>query len=70
VIAGGVAVVLDQAGAIVGKAAFEPHRLLPGERMPFRTEYSTELKPGHYWVLASFQYEEKVITSSVDFTVP
>jgi hypothetical protein len=70
VIADGIAAVLDQAGAIVGKATFEPQRLLPGERLPFRTEYPSELKAGHYRVLASFQYQEKVITSTSDFTVP
>jgi hypothetical protein len=70
VVADGVAAVLDQAGAIVGKATFEQQRLLPGERLPFKTEYSAELKSGQYRVLASFQYEEKVITSTSDFTVP
>jgi hypothetical protein len=70
VIADGIAAVLDQAGAIVGKATFEPQRLLPGERLPFHTEYPAELKTGHYRVLASFQYQEKVITSTSDFTVP
>jgi hypothetical protein len=69
-VANGIAAVLNQAGDIVGKATFEPQRLLPGERLPFKAEYSTELKTGHYRVLASFQYEEKVITSSSDFTVP
>lgn len=70
VVADGVAAVLDQAGAVVGKAAFEQQRLLPGERLPFRAEYSAELKTGHYRLVASFQYEERVITSSIDFTVP
>jgi hypothetical protein len=70
VVVGGVAAVLDEAGAIVGKTSFEPQRLLPGERLPFRTEYSAELKAGDYRVLASFQYEAKVITNSLNFTVP
>lgn len=70
VVADGVAAVLNQSGAIVGKALFEAQRLLPGERLPFHTEYSAELKPGHYRVLASFQYDEKVITNSTDFIVP
>lgn len=70
VVTDGVAAVLDEAGAIVGKAAFEQQRLLPGERLPFRAEYSAELKTGRYRVVASFQYEAKVITNSSDFTVP
>ena len=45
-------------------------RLLPGERVTFRAEYPAELKAGRYRALASFQYEEKVITNSRDFTVP
>jgi hypothetical protein len=70
VVADGVAAVLDEAGAIVGKTSFEQQRLLPGERLPFRAEYSAELKAGRYRVLASFQYEAKVITNSIDFAVP
>ena len=70
VVSDGVAAVVDQAGAIVGKASFEPQRLLPGERLPFHAEYSAELKPGRYRVLASFQYGKKVITNSADFMVP
>ena len=70
VVVDGVAAVLDHAGAMVGKAAFEPQRLLPGERLPFVTEYSAELKTGSYRVLASFQYGGKVVTSSNDYTVP
>ena len=58
---------LDQ-GDIVFTLAGE--RLLPGEQLPFRAEYSAELKAGRYRVLASFQYEAGVITSSIDFAVP
>jgi hypothetical protein len=60
---------LSETGTLVGKASFEEQRLLPGERLPFRAEYPAELKSGHYRVFASFQYEEKVITNSKDFTV-
>ena len=70
VIAGGVAALLNETGTLVGKASFEEQRLLPGERLPFRAEYPTELKPGHYRVFASFRYEQKVITNSLSFTVP
>lgn len=70
VIAGGIAALLNETGTLVGKASFEEKRLLPGERLPFRAEYPAELKTGRYRVYASFQYEEKVITNSRDFTVP
>lgn len=69
IVASGVAAVLNETGTLVGKASFEEQRLLPGERLPFRAEYPAELKGGHYRVFASFQYEEKVITNSKDFTV-
>jgi hypothetical protein len=69
IVAGGVAAVLNETGTLVGKGSFEEQRLLPGERLPFRAEYPAELKSGHYRVFASFQYEEKVITNSRDFTV-
>jgi hypothetical protein len=70
VIAGGIAALLDQAGTLVGKASFEEQRLLPGERLPFRAEYPTELKSGRYRVFASSHYEKKVITNSRGFAVP
>jgi hypothetical protein len=70
VIAGGIAALLNESGALVGKASFAEQRLLPGERLPFRAEYPAELRAGRYRVFASFQYEDKVITNSSDFTVP
>jgi hypothetical protein len=70
VLAGGIAAVLDEGGTLVGKASFDEQRLLPGERVTFRAEYPAELKAGRYRALASFQYEEKVMTNSRDFTVP
>lgn len=70
VIAGGVAAVMSETGTLVGKASFEEQRLLPGERLLFRTEYPQELKPGNYRVFASFQYGDKIVTNSTDFTVP
>ena len=70
VIAGGVAALLNETGTLVGKALFEEQRLLPGEQLAFRTEYPGELKTGRYRVFASFRYEGRVITNSMDFTVP
>jgi hypothetical protein len=70
VIAGGIAALLNETGTLVGKTSFEEQRLLPGEQLTFRAEYPSELKTGRYHVFASFQYEDKVITNSRDFTVP
>jgi hypothetical protein len=58
----GVVVVLNQQGNFVGKTSFSPHRLLPGERMAFRTEYPGELTAGRYRVLTTFEYSGKTVT--------
>jgi hypothetical protein len=70
VIAGGLAAVLNDAGAIVGKASFEQQRLLPGESLPFTTQYPAKLENGPYRIMASFQYAGKVTTTSGSFSVP
>jgi hypothetical protein len=65
----GAAAVLNSAGALVGKATFDPQRLLPGERLEFSAEYPGELPPGNYRALCSFQFEGKTITSEAAFEV-
>ncbi|MGA3327593.1 MAG: hypothetical protein ABSF45_24295 [Terriglobia bacterium] len=65
----GAAAILNEAGALVGKVVIQSQRLLPGEKLLFKVEYSTQLDPGHYKVLVAFQYEGKTLTSSQDFTV-
>lgn len=69
-IAHGMAAVLNETGTLVGKTPFEEKRLLPGEQLPFEVVYPAELKSGHYRVLASFQYEKKVLSTSATFVVP
>jgi hypothetical protein len=66
----GAAAVLNSAGALVGKATFDPQRLLPGERLEFSAEYPGELPPGNYRALCSFQFEGKTVTSEAAFEVP
>jgi archaellum component FlaG (FlaF/FlaG flagellin family) len=65
----GVAAILDAGGKLVGKVQIPGQRLLPGERLEFKAEYPTQLDPGHYRVLASYQYEGKTKTDSAEFTV-
>jgi hypothetical protein len=65
----GAAAVLTAAGTLVGKTTIPSQRLLPGERLSFKTSYPTQLDPGHYRALLSFQYEGKNLTSSEDFIV-
>jgi len=69
VIPKGVAAILNDQNHLVGKAAFGSQRLLPGEKLVYRAEYSDQLKPGNYHVLCTFQYEEKTETLSADFAV-
>lgn len=70
VVSKGVAVILDASGTIVGKAPFEPRRLLPGERVTVRTEYPGELPAGRYRVLSTFDYEGKALTRTSELVVP
>lgn len=65
----GVAAILNQAGQLVGKSIFPQQRLLPGERLVFRSEYTDTLKPGHYRVLCTYTYAGQVLNSQADFTV-
>jgi hypothetical protein len=66
----GAAAVLNSGGALIGKAIFDPQRLLPGERLEFSAEYPGELPPGNYRALCSFQFEGKTQTTETAFEVP
>lgn len=66
----GVAVILDAAGAVVGKAAFEQRRLLPGERTTARAEYAGELPSGSYQAVATFDVDGRAVTRSAALVVP
>jgi hypothetical protein len=70
VVASGAMAILNNAGALVGKVAVEPHRLMPGERLAMTADYPTLLSPGRYRAVLSFEYEKKVLTSAVDVVVP
>jgi hypothetical protein len=65
----GVAVILDQAGRIAGKSAFEPRRTLPGEYATLRTEYAGELPKGSYRVMLTFEFQGRVLTRTADLIV-
>jgi len=62
--------ILDEAGRRVSNAVFEPRRLLPGERLSFTAANPSQLKPGRYRVVSSFEYEGKVITTTGEFSLP
>ena len=65
----GAAAVLNSNGALVGKAIFNPQRLLPGERLEFSAEYPGELAAGNYRALCSFQFEGKTQTTEAAFEI-
>jgi hypothetical protein len=66
----GAVAILDESGRLVSKAVFDPKRLLPGERLLFTAPNPSQLKPGHYRAVSSFEYEGKVITATGEFSVP
>jgi hypothetical protein len=69
VIPEGVVALLSEAGKLVGKVPFNAQRLLPGERLPFAAEYAGQLHAGKYRAVASFQFEDKTISNTADFTI-
>ncbi|HEX8170942.1 MAG TPA: hypothetical protein VF824_10425 [Thermoanaerobaculia bacterium] len=68
-VARGMLAVIDAHGALAGKAALAPRRLLPGERAELATEYAGELAPGHYRLLVTYDYEGHALTQSSEIDV-
>jgi hypothetical protein len=69
-VATGALVILNEKGKRIAKVSIEPHRLLPGERTVLPVMVPTALSAGRYRVLASFEYDEKVLTNVGEFTIP
>jgi hypothetical protein len=69
VIPEGVVALLSDSGKLVGKAPFAAHRLLPGERLEFAAEYGAQLPSGRYRAVTSFQFEDKTLSKTADFTI-
>lgn len=53
VVPAGVAMIVDAQGRPLGKVAFEPRRLLPGEAQLFVADYAGDIPPGTYRVVAT-----------------
>lgn len=66
----GAAAILDESGRRVAKITFDSPRLLPGELLTFSGVCPSQLKPGHYRVASSFEFEGRIITSGGEFYVP
>lgn len=69
-VAKGVAVLLDERGAIVGKLAMAPQRLLPGERSQGSYDYAGELPAGRYRALSTFEFDGQAVTRTTEFRLP
>ncbi len=68
-VAKGVVAILDANGALVGKSAMRPHRLLPSERIELKSEYPGELRPGSYRVVLTVDLEGRTITHGAEMHV-
>ncbi|MFP5247384.1 MAG: Fn3-like domain-containing protein [Thermoanaerobaculia bacterium] len=68
-VAKGVLAVLDAKGSLVGKSAFTPHRLMPGESAELGGEFAGELEPGKYRVFVTYDYEGKTLSQSADVEI-
>jgi hypothetical protein len=65
----GVAVILNGAGAIVGKVGFQSQRLLPREQLTFKAQYPGELRAGTYTVLSTFEYAGRAISRTAPLII-
>jgi len=66
----GIAAILGDSGRVVGKAAFDHRRLLPGEHDVLRAEYAGTLASGHYRILSTLEYAGTTVTKAAELTIP
>jgi hypothetical protein len=66
----GTMALLSSSGKLVGKAQFEPRRLLPGERNVFKTDSPAVLPPGRYRVVSVFEYGGVTTNGGGEVLVP
>jgi hypothetical protein len=70
VVPAGMAVLLDAQGRMVGKVAFAPRRLLPGEKTVLEASYPGELAAGSYRVVSTFDAAGRAYSLSGSVVVP
>lgn len=70
VVPAGLAVVMDAKGRLVGKSAFAPKRLLPGESATLVADFPGDLDSGDYRAVATFDVAGKPLTLVSPFVVP
>ena len=61
--------IVDASGRRVSKAIFDARRLLPGERQVFKATNPSQLKPGRYRVVSSFEYAGRIVITGGDILV-
>lgn len=66
----GVAAFLDDSGKLVGKAAFEQKRLLPGEHNAVRAEFAGTLSRGKYRIVSTLEYSGETLTKTAELVIP
>ncbi|MEA2570063.1 MAG: hypothetical protein QOI24_2064 [Acidobacteriota bacterium] len=69
IVASGMLVILNAAGALIGKQAIPGWRMLPGEQTDIRVQYDGNLASGRYQALTTYDLTEKTLTSTAEFTV-
>lgn len=70
VVPGGMAILLDADGRLVGKAPFRAQRLLPGESTTLVAEYPGELSSGSYRAVATLDVAGQPRTLTTTLLVP
>ena len=70
VVPSGLVAVLDGRGRLLGKVAFTPRRLLPGESANVNAEYVGDLDTGTYRAVATFDVDGKPLTLVAPLHVP
>lgn len=68
-VARGVMAVLDREGALVGKTAIAPRRLLPGELADLTADFPGDLEPGRYRLLVTYDYEGRSLRRSAEVDI-
>jgi hypothetical protein len=68
-VAKGVMAVLDARGALVGKSALRPQRLLPGESITIDGDYGGELVPDRYRVFVTYEYEGRSLSRTAEVEI-
>jgi hypothetical protein len=69
VVATGMLVILNESGAMIGRQAVVPWRMLPGEKTSVRVVYDGRLDAGHYRAMVTYDLTYKNLTSVAEFNV-